>query len=76
MVSESGNAHQVHPSPRRDNSQKMGIRQMISRITEIATLTFAAPIAWKKHRRDKGKHRREKAEPNNAGNVRVDFERI
>ena len=47
MVSESGNAHQVHPSPRRDNSQKMGIRQMISRITEIATLTFAAPIAWK-----------------------------
>lgn len=44
---ESGNAHQVHPSPKRDNSQKMGIRQMISRITEIATLTFAAPIAWK-----------------------------
>lgn len=44
---EGGNAHQVHPSPRRDNSQKMGIRQMISRITEIATLTFAAPIAWK-----------------------------
>ena len=47
MVSESGKAHQVHPSPKRDNSQKMGIRQMISRITEIATLTFAAPIAWK-----------------------------
>ena len=47
MVSESGNAHQIHPSPRRDNSQKMGIRQMISRITEIATLTFASPIAWK-----------------------------
>ena len=47
MVSESGDAHQVHPSPRRDNSQKMGISQMISRITEIATLTFAAPIAWK-----------------------------
>lgn len=47
MVSESGNAHRVHPSPRRDNSLKMGIRQMISRITEIATLTFAAPIAWK-----------------------------
>lgn len=46
---------------------------MISRITEIATLTFTAPIAWKKHRRDKGKHRREKAEPNNAGNVKGGF---
>lgn len=76
MVSESGNAHQVHPSPRRDNSQKMGISQMISRITEIATLTFAAPIAWKNTGVIRENTAEKKLSPIMRGMSRVDFERI
>ena len=76
MVSESGNAHQVHPSPRRDNSQKMGISQMISRITEIATLTFAAPIAWKNTGVIRENTAEKKLSPIMWGMSRVDFERI
>ena len=49
---------------------------MISRITEIATLTFAAPIAWKNTGVIRENTAEKKAEPNNAGNVRMDFERI
>lgn len=70
------NAHQVHPSPRRDNSQKMGIRQMISRITEIATLTFAAPIAWKNTGVIRENTAEKKLSPIMRGMPRVDFERI
>lgn len=76
MVSESGKAHQVHPSPKRDNSQKMGIRQMISRITEIATLTFAAPIAWKNTGVIRENTAEKKLSPIMRGMSRVDFERI
>lgn len=76
MVSESGNAHQVRPSPRRDNSQKMGIRQMISRITEIATLTFAAPIAWKNTGVIRESTAEKKLSPIMRGISRMDFERI
>lgn len=64
------------PSPRRDNSQKMGIRQMISRITEIATLTFAAPIAWKNTGVIRENIAEKKLSPIMRGISRVDFERI
>ena len=76
MVSESGNAHQVHPSPKRDNSQKMRIRQMISRITEIATLTFAALTAWKNTGVIRENTTEKKLSPIMRGMSRVDFERI
>ena len=64
------------PSPRRDNSQKMGIRQMISRITEIATLTFAAPIAWKNTGVIRENTAEKKLSPIMRGMSRMDFERI
>lgn len=64
------------PSPRRDNSQKMGIRQMISRITEIATLTFAAPIAWKNTGVIRENTAEKKLSPIMRGISRMDFERI
>lgn len=46
---------------------------MISRITEIATLTFAAPIAWKNTGVIRENTAEKKAEPNNAGNVKDGF---
>ena len=64
------------PSPKRDNSQKMGIRQMISRITEIATLTFAAPIAWKNTGVIRENTAEKKLSPIMRGMSRMDFERI
>lgn len=76
MVSESGNAHQVHPSPRRDNSQKMGDQADDFRITEIATLTFAAPIVWKNTGVIRENTAEKKLSPIMRGISRVDFERI
>lgn len=64
------------PQPQTDNSQKMGIRQMISRITEIATLTFAAPIAWKNTGVIRENTAEKKLSPIMRGMSRVDFERI
>jgi len=54
----------------------MGIRQMISRITEIATLTFAAPIAWKNTGVIRENTAEKKLSPIMRGMSRVDFERI
>lgn len=64
------------PQPQTGNSQKMGIRQMISRITEIATLTFAAPIAWKNTGVIRENTTEKKLSPIMRGMPRVDFERI
>ena len=49
---------------------------MISRITEIATLTFAAPIAWKNTGVIRENTAEKKLSPIMRGMSRVDFERI
>jgi len=49
---------------------------MISRITEIATLTFAAPIAWKNTGVIRENTAEKKLSPIMRGMPRVDFERI
>ena len=46
---------------------------MISRITEIATLTFAAPIAWKNTGVIRENTAEKKLESNNAGNIKGGF---
>ena len=47
-TSEIGNANQVKRRSISDNSQKIGIRQQIWRITDKKRLIFPFPIAWKK----------------------------
>ena len=49
---------------------------MISRITEIATLTFAAPIAWKNTGVIRENTAEKKLSPIMQGISRMDFERI
>ena len=49
---------------------------MISRITEIATLTFAAPIAWKNTGVIRENTAEKKLGPIMRGMSRMDFERI
>ena len=76
MVSESGTPTRSTPAPDGTTARKWGIRQMISRITEIATLTFAAPIAWKNTGVIRENTAEKKLSPIMRGMSRVDFERI